>query len=243
MEIAEYVAHLEEDGSRLAEAADRAGWDATVPELQWDVRALVTHTGGVHRWAADIVATASSTTDTELGRAVGQGPEDDALLDWFTAGHAALVATLRAAPADLQCATFLAAPSPLAFWARRQAHETAIHRADAEGAAGAVTPFDTLFAQDGIGELLRGFAARKSHAIARTAMVSLNSTDGPSWLVTLGGERITAEEGGDTDSDLTVGGTSSDIYLWLWNRPSGVTLEGDATLADDWANSVRVRWS
>ena len=243
VEIAEHLAHLDADGSALAAAATRAGWDAAVPGLSWDVRQLVTHTGGVHRWAADIVATASATTDTELGRAVGDGPADDELLDWFIAGHAALVATLRAAPEELECATFLPAPSPLAFWARRQAHETAIHRADAEGAAGVVTAFDTLFAQDGIGEILRGFAARKSNAIARAGMVSLNSTDGPSWLITLGGERIVAEEGGDTACDMTVSGTSSDIYLWLWNRPSAISVEGDASLADEWAKSVRVRWS
>jgi len=42
---------------------------------------------------------------------------------------------LASAPPDLDCLTFLAAPSPLAMWARRQAHETAIHRVDAESPA------------------------------------------------------------------------------------------------------------
>ena len=116
MEIAEHIAFLEADGARLAAAAEQSGWDAAVPSLDWTVRELVAHTGGVHRWAADIVARCSATTDTELGGAVGSGPSDDALLDWFVEGHAALVATLRAAPDDLECATFLPAPSPLAFW-------------------------------------------------------------------------------------------------------------------------------
>ena len=43
---------------------------------------------------------------------------------------------LRSAPADLDCFTFLPAESARHFWARRQAHETAIHRVDAENAAG-----------------------------------------------------------------------------------------------------------
>ena len=51
-------------------------------------------------------------------------------------GCADLVAALAAAPDDLECWTFLPAPSPRAMWARRQAHETAIHRVDAELAAG-----------------------------------------------------------------------------------------------------------
>ena len=39
-------------------------------------------------------------------------------------------------PTTCECWTFLPAPSPRAMWARRQAHETAIHRVDAQLAAG-----------------------------------------------------------------------------------------------------------
>ena len=39
----------------------------------------------------------------------------------------------------MRCFAFLPAPSPLAFWARRQAHETGIHRADVESAGFACT--------------------------------------------------------------------------------------------------------
>jgi uncharacterized protein (TIGR03083 family) len=69
------------------------------------------------------------------------GPGDAELLGWFRDGHAELVRALRSADPRLSCWTFLPAPSSLAFWARRQAHETAIHRADAESAAGPVTRF------------------------------------------------------------------------------------------------------
>jgi uncharacterized protein (TIGR03083 family) len=239
----DYIAQLEADGLALAHAAKSAGWNARVPSLRWEVRELVTHTGGVHRWAADVVASAAKTTDTECGRAVGRGPADEDLLEWFIAGHSALVATLRAAPPDLQCATFLPAPSPLAFWARRQAHETAVHRADAENASGVAPSFDPMFANDGIAELLHGFASRRRKALDRTATIALRSADGPSWLVRLGGEGITAREGDYTSGDMTIDGTSSDIYLWLWNRPSAATAGGDTSLADTWASTVRVRWS
>src|SRR4029450_13488361 len=66
-------------------------------------------------------------------------PGDDALVGWFRAGHATLVDALSAADPALDCWTFLPAPSPLGFWARRQAHETAIHRVDAQGPAGGGT--------------------------------------------------------------------------------------------------------
>ncbi|HVU91724.1 MAG TPA: maleylpyruvate isomerase N-terminal domain-containing protein, partial [Jatrophihabitans sp.] len=105
MDVASLIDHLSEHGDRLAAAADRAGWDAPVPGTEWNVRALVTHVGGVHRWAADIVDTRSATGATAAGQAVGSGPPDDELLEWYQNGHAALVQTLRDAPADLQCFT------------------------------------------------------------------------------------------------------------------------------------------
>jgi uncharacterized protein (TIGR03083 family) len=244
VDIAEHIAFLEADGPRLAAAAERAGWDARVPGTDWDVRELVTHTGGVHRWAADIVANGRDRFDTDAGRAVGTGPRDDALLDWFRTGHAALVETLRAAAAGVECATFLPAPSPLAFWARRQAHETAVHRADAEAAGGDVTPFDAGFAQDGIAELLLGFAARRRKPADRTASIAVRASDGPAWRVTVGAEQVQAEQVSvDGNADLTVAGSSSELYLWLWNRPSAATVQGDTSVRDLWARQVRVRWS
>ena len=244
MQIPALIDQLAADGPLLIGAAQRAGWDAPVPATEWTVRELVTHLGGIHRWAADIVATCGTRFDTEAAGAVGSGPDDDELAEWFTHGHAALVETLRAAPDDLECATFLPADSPRHFWARRQAHETAMHRVDAEGAAGDATPFDTDFAQDGIGELLLGFAARRSNATDRKAAIVLDAADGPSWLITLGGERIEAaptDEAGT--ADLRVRGGSSDLYRWLWNRPSASVVEGDDEIAALWAGTVRVRWS
>ena len=67
--------------------------------------------------------------------------------------------------AGVAAPTFLPAPSPLAMWARRQAHETSIHRCYAESATGATTGFDPTFAADGIDELLYGFY----ESVTRTA--------------------------------------------------------------------------
>jgi hypothetical protein len=60
--------------------------------------------------------------------------------------------------------------------------------------------------------------------------------------VRLGGERIAAERGDPSDADVTVAGTSSELYLWLWNRTSLPEVTGDAQVAALWQN-VRVRWS
>ncbi len=166
MEIAEHLDALHLQGALLADAAGRAGLDAAVPPCPpWLVKDLLRHTGYIHRWAARHVTECPGQVldgppEAEILRAAAPDPE---LLDWFRAGHAALVAALTTADPDLECATFMPAPSPLAFWARRQAHETAIHRADAESAAGVMPEYAPDFAADGIDELITGFGRRRKY--------------------------------------------------------------------------------
>lgn len=246
VDVERLVDQLEADGPRLATAADRATLDAPVEHCPgWTVRDLVLHIGGVHRWAARIVREQLSADPTPAVDDLERPPADTDPVEWFRAGHAALVETLRAAPDGLAAFTFLPAPSPLHFWTRRQAHETAIHRADAELAAGGpVTAFPTDFAKDGIDELLFGFAARRYRPRDRTVTIGLRADDGPSWSAELGGEQILVEPLPETGwTNVMISGSSSELYLWLWNRPSVAQLRGDRDAAAQWGDTVRVRWS
>jgi uncharacterized protein (TIGR03083 family) len=202
----------------------------------------------------------------DLPDVVGAWPADDELVEWFAAGVSDLVSTLRAASPELACWTFLAAPSPLAMWSRRQAHETAVHRVDAELAAGwPVTAFPVPFAADGIDELLTAFITRP-HGRLRSPMpvtLQVRCTDTPAeWLVRIGPDGVTTEaaagegggggESGGRDAaaagraaDCTVGGTAGDLYLALWNRKEagGLTAEGDRGVLDLFLDRVHIRWS
>ena len=137
LDVPGYVGALRRQGELLAGAAQRAGLAAGVPSCPgWAVRDLLKHTGYVHRWATGFVAEGlTSPAGASEEEILSEGPADAELPGWFREGHAALVQALGAAGPGLNCWAFLAAPSPLAFWARRQAHETAIHRMDAEQAA------------------------------------------------------------------------------------------------------------
>ena len=170
VEISAHIDALEHDGALLADAAEAAGLQARIPGCPgWQVRDLVRHQAYVHAWAARHVRERSpELLDEELTESdiLGRGPADPDLIAAYRDGHAALVATLRDADPDLECVTFMPAPSPLAFWARRQAHETAIHRYDAQSALSGGPPapaaaFGPAFAADGVDELIMGFAARK----------------------------------------------------------------------------------
>ncbi len=251
MEPHQHIDVLVREGELLADAAQRAGLEAAVPTCPgWHVNDLLRHVGYVHRWATAHVAQAAQATadgpsEQEILRA---GPEDAALLGWYRDGHARLAGALRSADPGLSCWTFLDAPSPLAFWARRQAHETAIHRADAQSAAGAPTPFAPDVAADGIDELIMGFAARDKPgplpAPGRTLQVRSTDTGGE-WHLTLGPQAIAARRG-PAPADCVVAGAASDLYLLLWNRidPAETTIltTGNAEVLHQWRDNMQVRW-
>lgn len=247
METAEHIAALRENGRLLAEAARRAGLDAPVPSCpDWRVRDLVAHIGGVHRWATAFVAEGRTEPMDAATRARYRGgaPADADLLDWFADGHLALVRALEQAPPGLACWTFFPAASPLAFWSRRQSHETAIHRIDTELAAapgagpGAVTEPDAALAADGIDELLSGFLTHRGRLRAdpsRTLAVHTTDT-GDSWLVRVEPDRVATHRAAAPAADCTLGGRSAALYLLLWNRigTENVQVTGDPSVLDLW---------
>jgi uncharacterized protein (TIGR03083 family) len=246
VDIATHLSALADEGTLLAEAATQAGIDAQVPSCPaWQVRDLVHHVGQVHRWAHAYVST-GRTTPPDQHDSPAVPPADDALLGWFRDGHLTLTAALGDAPDDLDCWSFLPAPSPLAFWARRQAHETAIHRADAQLAAGMRPDYEAAFAADGIDELLVGFFTRPRGPLRSDAPVQLglHSDDtSDAWTMTIGPEaRTTVREA--LDADCTVSGRAADLYLLLWNRSdaSSCKVEGDAGLLDLWHNNAKIQW-
>jgi uncharacterized protein (TIGR03083 family) len=250
--LATYTAAIRANADALATAATtaEAGLDAKVPTCpEWTVRDLVQHTGGVHRWATSIVGTPRvEPWNVDLPEVVGTWPPDDELTAWFVAGADTLVATLEAADPALQCFTFLKATSPLEMWSRRQAHETAIHRADSESAAGAApVSFDPAFAADGVDELLACFITRGRKLTAdpaRTLRVTAVDADGD-WDVGVGPNGVTTVAGGSGPADATVRGAASDLYQALWNRPPTAPLDvsGDRSLLDLFLDKVHVRWS
>src|SRR5437763_9278987 len=113
MDVDRHIEAIEEAGDLMATAASRCSLDARVPTCpDWDMRELVRHQGGVHRWATGIVTTPRiEPWNVDLPEVVGSWPDDDDLLLWLGAGCHALAEALRSAPGDLACWAFLDAPS------------------------------------------------------------------------------------------------------------------------------------
>jgi uncharacterized protein (TIGR03083 family) len=199
----------------------------------------------VHRWAAAFVAEGRTSHHPGGGLPGLDGPE---LVAWFREGHRHLVGTLSSAAPDVRCWHFLPAPSPLAFWARRQAHETAVHRVDAESARGGTpTAIGPEFALDGVDELLCGFHARPRSRVRseepRVLRVRATDVGNAVWTVRLSAEPPVTERGDAGDADCEVAGPAAKLYLALWNRMPFPDVTGDASVAALWRDNSAVTWN
>ncbi len=129
----------------------------------------------------------------------------------------------------------------MAFWLRRMANETTVHRWDAQTVSGRADPILAGLAVDGIDEMLTVLLPMQSHTQAPTlnATVHLHCTDHEGeWLVTFeNGRATTIRE--HAKGDLAVRGPAASVYLWAWNRrPIGdgeLQAFGDESLLDAWA--------
>jgi uncharacterized protein (TIGR03083 family) len=270
MEIADHIACLRSEGELLAEAAERSSLSAPVPTCPgWRVRDLLAHLGFVHRWAMGYVAEGRTEMTPEPGEEeiIRLAPADESLLGWFRDGHARLVSVLAAADPAVRCWTFLPAASPLAFWARRQAHETAIHRADAQlaaaaaGPGAALDPFPDGLAADGVDELVMGFGGRHPGSLSDgPAVLVIRAEDGAAaagWTVVMGEPRAwvsraldpapgpaDASRSGPAPAYCRITGPAPALYLMLWNRgtAAGLDVRGDAGVLATWQQNMRVRW-
>jgi uncharacterized protein (TIGR03083 family) len=255
MRISEYLDALDRDGTLLADAAQDAGLTALVPACPgWRVRDLLRHQAYVHAWSARHVGDRLPELVDEVSEAevLGSGPPDAELVAAYRAGHAALVSTLRAAAPDVACVMFMPAPSPLAFWARRQAHETAIHRYDAQSAGqdgppDPVAAFSACFAADGIDEVIMGFSPRMRRLRGGTWSLAVRPTDHPGRWHVRPGPGKTEVARADAAAGCVLSGPASGLYAFLWNRCSpgraGIEVTGDGSVLATWNSAVRVRWT
>jgi uncharacterized protein (TIGR03083 family) len=218
----------------------------------WTFRQLATHVGRGHRWAAQIVATRATTPIPVREVADGKLPPDPAQhAAWLNAGADRVIDAVTAAGSDLVWT--LAGIGPASFWARRRAHEAAVHLADAQLAAGRDVDLAPEAAADGVDEWLAIIAASPGDTAgpARAPAQDLRG-DGQSlhfhatdpglsgtgeWLVTRTPSGVTIARG-HGKADVAVRGPAASLLLVLTRRlPSSapdVEVLGEQALLTHW---------
>ncbi len=218
----------------------------------WTFRQLATHVGRGHRWAAQIVATRATAPIPTREVADGKLPEDPAgHAQWLNAGADRVIEAVTAAGGDLVWT--LTGMRPAGFWARRRAHETAVHLADAQLAAGRDVDLAPDAAADAVDEWLALVVAgtEGSSDLARARALELRG-DGQSlhfhatdpglsgageWLVTRTTSGVTIQHG-HGKADVAVRGPAVSLLLVLTRRlpPSDPAIEifGEQALLTHW---------
>ena len=237
MEHLEFLDVITDQTAALAAAARSVRPDAAVPATpEWTVAKLVKHTGTTHRWVLGIATTRQFVNPGDLD--LGLPDDASAYPEWIEAGAAELTATLRDIDPDSDMWSW-GEDQHARFWSRRMAHESTMHRWDAQSAIGTQDAIDVALAIDGIDERLANLTASLNFRPddldalrGKGESAHIHATDGDGeWVLRFepDGLAITREH---AKGDVAVRGPANDLLLYLVGRRSldGLEIFGDATV-------------
>lgn len=227
-----HVLAIRHESEALASAASSCLASAVPTCPGWTVERLLTHVAGGFRRAARIVR---EHADAEVPLSSSPPVAPDAVAELSDAA-AELVEALTNEDPGTPVWNWSGRDGTVAFWARRMAHEVAVHRWDVSYALGAASPVETDLAVDGVDESLTVFlpyalSRRPVDGLAGT--FSMEATDTrDAWFGRLLPDASDVVRGVPASlPDARLRGTASDLLLALWGRPVTVSAEGDERIA------------
>ncbi|ORX03540.1 maleylpyruvate isomerase family mycothiol-dependent enzyme [Mycobacterium szulgai] len=229
MQPTDYIAALQRDGNRIAAVAHLAGLGRGVPSCPgWTIADLVWHVGNAHTFwrGAATGAVAGPDTYQEPPR-----PDEKAVVQWFRDGLRDTVDTLGRVDPSTPAWTW-GRRKEVGFILRRVAHETAVHRWDAETAGGADVPIEKTLAADGVAEFLDDVLPGMSNDLdGPVQVIALRANDiDVDWTVRAGGGACESAPAA-ASADVRVSASASDLVLLLWGRRRIAQVEIDGDVA------------
>ena len=234
----ELVATVRREGEAILSSAP-IDLDIAVPTCgEWRMRDLLLHVGRVYHRASTLVGE-RITTPVEFPEV----PSDAEPVDYLRAALDELVEALGSADAETPAWNWSTEPQVAAFWARRMAHESAVHRYDAQRAHGLAQPIDADLAHDGMDELVDLLLPRvveRDKPELPEATYHFVATNGGEWVVSCSGgklERLPAARG----AEVSISGPTSAVLLAAYGRVKWASLEtsGDEALLAEWSRAFR----
>ncbi|WP_446217122.1 maleylpyruvate isomerase family mycothiol-dependent enzyme [Micromonospora sp. IBHARD004] len=236
-----WIGALRTEGPAFAAAVAEA--PAETPVLScpgWTVSDLTLHLAGVYHWVSSFVATGSTNPPP---RPSGEPTAGVTPLQLWQQRYDQLMTIFEGLDPEAPAWNWAPQPKKAGFWPRRLAHETAVHRWDAQLAIAAGGPVEAKLAADGVSEVLDTWlpAGRRRTPGQWHGVVQLTAADAAQdWYLRLRGEGValldTATVFGHEDhhARAQVTATASDLLLALWGRVSFDTLgvTGDRGLLD-----------
>ena len=237
-----YLDHVLADSMAIAGFARAHGATAVPSCPGWDVTRLAGHVGRVQRMAHTCVT--QQLTSPPAGDQSAKPPADASeVADWLAEATAALVPVLLGTAPDSPAWNFTQGSQTAAFWPRRMAHESAMHRRDADMAVNGdgAAPMDTALSIDGVDEFLSMFGrvlgSRPEADIGGSLHLHATDADGE-WMIGVAHGQLTVEHG-HGKGDAAIRGTASDLLLGVWGRRSLLLDDCFQRFGDD---EVVTRW-
>ncbi len=247
LDSAAFIDHLRHEAELFADAVRRGPLDAPISACPgWDLRRLAEHLTSVHMWAR----TAASTGE-RVAFADPPTPTDGDYATPYVAAADSLIEVLDGLDPDGPTWHIFPVERVNRVWPRRQAHETLVHRWDAEQAValvagGSTTPMSPELASDGIDEyfemmlprLIKRSAAEGSAVALPTSSLHVHCLDTHGeWLVSVGDEATLVMTRAHAKGDAALRGRAEDLLLRLWGRPvadGAIDVVGRAEAASQW---------
>lgn len=189
----------------------------------WTLEELARHTGAGFRWIATHVVRGVTTSPGFPSR--DDAPTGHPVLDWWDESLELVLVALDGVDPELPAWNPCPRPKIASFWARREAHEIAVHRWDGQVAIGLPEPIETDLAVDGVDEVLDSMLPadppKKPVGDGVIQLVTTDAEDG--WIVRVRGTAISLLDTAtlvpeDHQLRTQATGTASDLMLALWGR-------------------------
>ncbi len=210
----------------LAEADPKA----PVPSCpEWTAADLEEHVAAVYLHKVEVLR--NGAFPKPWPPADGVGALDDAFV--------ALAAEFAARAPEDASVTWFDPDQTVGFWMRRMALETAIHRVDAELAAGReISIIDPDLAVNGIDEVLGWitYGSVEWHEDFTDALAKADArpfhlvTASHRWTIAASPERVVVDNSDERGAGVIVNGTPDALYRWIWGRTDEVRVEGDESM-------------
>ena len=218
----QYLIHLNADYQLLASAIPEAPVD--VPSCPgWTTKDLAKHMAHVYLGQAYVVETGSKAENKEH---LAPYPRTEDFLEFMSWGFDAITKALDINRPERATWSWHHCDKSVDFWFRRMAHETVIHRIDAEQAVCAVTKIDEALALDGVDEvldflpLLGSLPEVPNIDFGIVSIVATTKSGSQVWDLqfTDKAATVSAADLANVAARLVISGDAEAMDLYLWGR-------------------------